>query len=118
MFHRNINILPDLTASHLRRLSRNRNSSVGIVTKYGTVLQKGRSSCPCRGENLIFSTCSREGLRSIQLPTQWVTVANSLEVKQAGRKANHLPTNKFLGKNIMGSLNICSFVCQCNTFTS
>jgi hypothetical protein len=53
---------------------------------------RGRSTCPGRVKNFLFSTSSRLALGSTQPAIQWVPGALSPGVKRPGREADHSPS--------------------------
>jgi hypothetical protein len=68
---------------------RNRDSSVGVVTR----LRCGRPSFDSWQvqEIFVFSIYSRPALGSNQPPIQWALAARFLRVKRQGREADHSP---------------------------
>jgi hypothetical protein len=67
----------------------------GQLSRYSDWLRagrrRGRSSCPGRVKNFLFSTSSRPALGPTQPPIQWVPGARSPGVKREGREADYSP---------------------------
>jgi hypothetical protein len=78
---------------------KSRDSSVGIALGYGwTIGVLGFDSWQGLGI-FLFTTASRTALEPTQPPIQWVTGTLSLELKQRGREADHLPPTSAKVKN-------------------
>jgi hypothetical protein len=69
--------------------SKNRGSSVGVVTGYGLDDRMIEVRFPVGLGIFLFTTPSRPTLRPTQPPIQWVAGALSLGVKREEREADH-----------------------------
>jgi hypothetical protein len=65
----------------------NRNSSVGIATRYGL---DDQDSIPGKGKIFLLSIAFRPALGPIPRPIEWVPDAVCLRMKRQWRKTHHL----------------------------